>query len=122
MSAFEHSPERGLVCDLFRHNRIPLILNFHSIGYHSPMSTVRSDELSRERKLRELAEKIEKLQLEREELDNIIPTQAEYGALILNLPIEIMCRMFELAREASFIEGIPENPLIDITISHVCRQ
>ena len=90
------------------------------------MSTV---DLSRERKLRELAEKLEKLQLEREELDHkIIQTQAEYGALynktapILNLPIEIMCRMFELAHHASFVEGVPENPLIEVTISHVCTE
>ncbi|KIJ92150.1 hypothetical protein K443DRAFT_685430 [Laccaria amethystina LaAM-08-1] len=93
------------------------------------MSTVRSDDLSRERKLRELAERKKKLQLERDELDyKIIQIQAEYGALynntapILNLPIEIMCRMFELAHHASFTEGIPENPLIEVTISHVCRE
>ena len=93
------------------------------------MSTVRSDDLYRERKLHELAEKKEKPQLEREELDyKIIQTQSEYGALynetapVLNLPIEILFRIFELAHEASFIEGIPENPLIEVTISHVCRQ
>lgn len=85
--------------------------------------------MSRQRKLRELAEKLEKLQLEREELDyKIIQTQAEYGALynktapVLNLPIEIMCRVFEVAHDASFIEGIPRNPLIEVTISHVCRE
>jgi len=60
------------------------------------MSTVRSDGLSREKKLRKLAKKKKKLQLERDKLDyKIIQTQAEYGALynetaaILNLPIEI---------------------------------
>ena len=90
------------------------------------MSTI---DLSRERKLRKLAEKLEKLQSEREELDyKIIQTQAEYGALynktapILNLPIEITCRMFELAHHASFVEGVPENPLIEVTISHVCTE
>ena len=90
------------------------------------MSTI---DRSKERKRRELAEKLEKLQLEREELDyKIIQTQAEYGSLydkmapILNLPIEITCRMFELAHDASFVEGVPKNPLIEVTISHVCRQ
>lgn len=92
----------------------------------APMATV---DLSRQRKLGKIAEKLEKLQFERAELDyKIIQTRAEYGALynktspVLNLPIEIICRMFELAHDASLIEGIPDNPLIEITISHVCRQ
>jgi len=67
------------------------------------------DTPSREIRLRDLADRKEELQLEREvaaskleKLDyKIIQTQAEYGALynvtapILNLPIEILCRMFD---------------------------
>jgi hypothetical protein len=93
------------------------------------------DRPSRERRLRDLADRKEELQLEREvvaskleKLDyEIIQTRAEYGTLhnetapILNLPIEILCRMFEAAHNASFAEGIPNNPLIEVTISHICR-
>jgi hypothetical protein len=93
------------------------------------------DTPSRESRLRDLAHRKEELQLEREvvaskleELDyKIIQTEAEYGALcnetalILNLPIEILCRIFEAAHNASFAEGIPNNPLIEVTISHTCR-
>ena len=91
--------------------------------------------MSRESRLRDLADKKEKLELEREILASnlekldykIIQTQAEYGALcnetapILNLPIEILCRVFEAAHNASFAEEIPHNPLIEVTISHTCR-
>jgi len=90
---------------------------------------------SRESRLRDLAYRKEELQVEREvvaskleKLDyKIIQTQAEYGALynetapILNLPIEILCRVFEAAHSASFAEGIPNNPLMEVNISHICR-
>ncbi|KIK01340.1 hypothetical protein K443DRAFT_572439 [Laccaria amethystina LaAM-08-1] len=99
------------------------------------MSFRSQDTLSRESRLRDLADRKEELRLEREvvasKLENldykIIQTQAEYGAFyneaapILNLPIEILCRMFEAAHNASFAEGIPNDPLIEVTISHICR-
>lgn len=94
------------------------------------------DTLARESRLRVLGDKKEALQLEREALVSklekldykIIQAQAEYGALynetapILNFPIEILCRMFEAAHNTSFAEGIPNNPLIEVTISHICRR
>ena len=98
--------------------------------------SIRKGNLARESKLRDLADRKEKLELEREFLASklekldykIIQTQAEYGALynetapLLNLPIELLCRVFEAAHNASFAEEIPNNPLIEIIISHTCRR
>jgi len=104
-------------------------MSFRSNSYES------KDTPSRESRLRDLVDRQEDLQLERkvvasklEKLDyKIIQTRAAYAALynetvpILNLPIEILCRVFEAAHNVSFTEGIPNNPLIEVTISHVCK-
>ncbi|KIK01314.1 hypothetical protein K443DRAFT_678459 [Laccaria amethystina LaAM-08-1] len=73
------------------------------------------DTLTTERKLRKLDH-------------TIIKAQAEYGALynfetapVLNLPIEILCQIFEAAQDASRIHRVSRHPLVEVVISHVCR-
>ncbi|KIK01311.1 hypothetical protein K443DRAFT_39969, partial [Laccaria amethystina LaAM-08-1] len=57
----------------------------------------------------------------------IIKAQAEYGALynetapVLNIPIEILCQIFEAAQDASRIHRVSRHPLVEVVISHVCR-
>ena len=57
----------------------------------------------------------------------IIKAQADYRALynetahVSNLPIEILCQIFEAAQDASRIHRGFEHPFVEVIISHVCR-
>ena len=57
----------------------------------------------------------------------IIKAQAEYGAfynetaLVLKLPIEILCQIFEATQDASRSHRVSEHPFVEVIISHVCR-